>query len=237
MRRLQNIRGAIFDLDGTLLDSMWLWKRIDEEFLARRGRTVPEDYLAAVTPLGFRETAEYTIARFGLSDTPEDLMAEWTAMAGKAYREEIGLKPGAREYLRQLRAQGVRLAAATAMIPEFCGPVLERNGIRDWFGAIVFLHEARRGKGFPDVYELAAERIGVPPRDCVVFEDISEAIRGAKAGGFLTCGVYDAASAAIQDALRQEADLYIHCFTDLCERDRQPVATDPATWDGASNPS
>lgn len=210
--------GAIFDLDGTLLDSLWIWREVDEIFLNRRGIAVPPDYMATVMPLGFRETAEYTIRRFGLSDRPEDLMEEWNRLVEEAYRERIGLKPFAYEYLRSLRERGVRLGVATSMNPAFCDPVLRRNGIGDWFDGFAYSHEVGRGKGFPDIYERAAERIGVSPERCLVFEDIPVAVRGAKAGGFIVCGVYDAINEAGQAELQSLSDLYIRSFEELLEK-------------------
>ena len=212
------MRGAIFDLDGTLLDSMGVWEQIDVDFLAARGLAVPPDYLQEIAHLGFRAAAEYTIARFGLQDTLEDLLAEWNEMARIAYRDSVPLRPYAEEYLRLLKGSGVRLAVATASYEGLFGPALKRLGIFELFDAFVTVEEVERGKGFPDIYLRAAEKIGLEPTDCTVFEDIYEGIRGAKAGGFATVAVYEPYSAASADKLRREADAYIHDFSELLSR-------------------
>lgn len=121
--------GAIFDLDGTLLDSMDVWNEIDRIFLSRRGISVPEDYLQVVAPMGFRRAAEYTVERFGLPESVDALIEEWDALAIEAYQTRVRLKPGAREYLLQLKRQGVRLAVATASREAYFVPALKNNGI------------------------------------------------------------------------------------------------------------
>ena len=108
---MNQYKGAIFDLDGTLLDSMWVWDDIDVAFLKKRGLEVPPDYQEAITPLGFLEAARYTIRRFGFPETPEELIQEWHQMAVDAYTYEVELKDGAAEYLRYLKEKGIRLVA------------------------------------------------------------------------------------------------------------------------------
>ena len=98
-KMLERMKGAIFDLDGTLLDSMGVWRKIDEDFLGKRGYLVPEDYLKAITSMNFKGAADYTIERFGLNEHPEDIMEEWFAMAIAAYTYHVQLKPYVREYL------------------------------------------------------------------------------------------------------------------------------------------
>ena len=104
-----NFKGAVFDLDGTLLDSMEVWKNIDIEFLSKRGLEVPKGYSDEILAMSFRETAEYTIARFGLQEQPDDVMHEWNQMAIEAYGHHVQLKPGAKEYLLKLKSHGIRL--------------------------------------------------------------------------------------------------------------------------------
>lgn len=212
---MHNFKGAIFDLDGTLLDSMWIWEQIDIEFLGRRGLPVPDDYLKKITPMHFYQAAEYTIGRFGLSETPDDLIAEWSDMALDAYRHRIGLKPYAKEYLLFLKDKGVKLSVATASSEEIYTPALKRNGIYDLFDAFTSSSEAARGKGFPDVYELAAEKVGLTAKDCAVFEDIYAGVKGAKMGGFYTVGVEDKYAAHEQEKIIQDADLYIKDYSAL----------------------
>jgi HAD superfamily hydrolase (TIGR01509 family) len=206
---------AIFDLDGTLIDSLNVWTEVDGEFLAKRGFSLQPDYTAAVSAMCFREAAEYTIRRYGFSDTPEELIAEWTRMVKDEYAHRIPLKPHAREYLDSLRKRGIRLGVATALAPELYGPVLKNNGIFGYFEAFASVGEVTRGKGFPDVYLLVAERLDSDPADCVVFEDVLPGIRGAKAAGMAAIGVYDAHSCVDEKAFRSEADLYITGFDRL----------------------
>ena len=108
---MKQYKGAIFDLDGTLLDSMRVWDDIDVAFLKKRGLEVPPDYQEAITPLGFLEAARYTIRRFGFPETPEELIQEWQQMAVDSYTYEVELKDGAAEYLRYLKEKGIRLVA------------------------------------------------------------------------------------------------------------------------------
>lgn len=208
------MKGAIFDLDGTLLDSMQVWEEVDRAFFKKRGIEMPPDYQAAITPLGYRATAEYTIERFKLNETPEAVMKEWYDGAIEAYRTWVNLKRGAKEYLEKLHREGVRIAAATASDACFFEPTLRRCGIYELFECFTTTHEVSRGKGFPDVYLKAAEKLGILPQDCTVFEDIYEGVCGAKLGGFKTVAVYEPA-AANQEMIKQTADRYIMDFYEM----------------------
>lgn len=213
-----SFKGAIFDLDGTLLDSMGVWRQIDREFLARRGLAVPEDYMEKITALCFRDAAAYTIERFGFQEKPEDLIAEWMEMAKEAYAKKVSVKAGGKEYLEKLKEKGVRIAAATSGDPELFIPCLKNNGIYDFFTSLTTVAEVKRGKEFPDVYELAAERLGLLPEECMVFEDIYTGISGASKGGFSTTGILDQESRFDWEKIRKSADRVITGFTELLER-------------------
>ena len=210
-------QGAIFDLDGTILDSMGVWRQIDVEFLGRRGISVPPDYLEAITPLGFDRAAEYTIRRFSLPESREEIVREWYQMAENAYRYQVELKEGAGEWLNRLKGLNIPLAVATSSDEALFVPALKRTGIYDCFDTFVTVKEVARGKGFPDIYEKAAGRIGCVPEQCVVFEDILQGIRGAKMGGFCAVAVYDKDSAHEEQTMRDAADYYIYSFRQLLE--------------------
>ncbi len=127
---------AIFDLDGTLLDSLWVWQKVDEEFFAVRGMKKPADYARAIQGMSFREAAVYTVRRFGLAESADAVMDEWMRMTVEAYANDVLLKPGALSYLRALKRADVKLAVATANRRELFGPTLERCGALSLFDAV-----------------------------------------------------------------------------------------------------
>ena len=146
-------------------------------------------------------------------------------MAENAYRYQVELKEGAGEWLNRLKSLNIPLAVATSSDEALFVPALKRTGIYDCFDAFVTVKEVARGKGFPDIYEKAAGRIGCVPEQCVVFEDILQGIRGAKMGGFCAVAVYDEDSAHEEQAMRDAADYYIYSF-------RQLLEGDPGLFDG-----
>jgi len=202
----------IFDLDGTLLDSMGIWLDVDEAFLKRRGLAVPADYAGEILAMGFREAADYTIKRFGLPDSAESVLREWGEMAAAAYGRPAPLKPGAREYLFEMRERGAKMAIATSALPDLCEIALRAHGIRDLFRAVCNTSEAGRGKSAPDVFLLAARRLGADPGGCVVFEDILAAVKSAKSAGMAVCAAFDEASRADWEEIRAAADWAIRGF-------------------------
>lgn len=215
---LPKIRGVILDLDGTLLDSMGVWQEVDRVFLERRGIALPDDYAAAIAPMGFPAAAAYTRQRFGLAEDETAIMAEWHTLAVDAYANHVGLKHGVLEYLASLRRRGIPFAAATASQAEFYLPTLKRLGIADWFSSVTEISEVSRGKGNPDIYLRAAEKLGREVCDCAVFEDIVPGVRGAAAGGFYTVAVYDE-HCANPTLLRAICDRYIYSFSELLSDD------------------
>ncbi|CUX41188.1 HAD family hydrolase [Clostridium sp. C105KSO13] len=214
---MEKFKAAVFDLDGTLLDSMGVWREIDVAFLEKRGITLPDDYVRNITPLGFEAAAQYTIARFGLREDPKEIIREWYDMAKDAYANTVMLKSNVREYLEILKTRDIRIAAATSSDFELVRPALLNNGIFSYFEHIVTVRDVTRGKGHPDIYEEAVSRMNILPADTVVFEDILKGIEGAKAGGFRAVGVYDSYSEYEKDAMIELADHYIYDFGELME--------------------
>ncbi len=209
------MRGAIFDLDGTLFDSMWVWHRVDERFLERHDLPREDDYLKSLGPMGFHRAAEYTKAYFDMPCSAEEILNEWFLQAKDLYDNEVLLKDGAKEYLEKLRREGVRLGIATSNHRDLFTGTLRRCGVLDLFDAVATTSEVARGKEFPDVYLLAAERLGTSPEETVVFEDIPQGLSGAKAGGFFTVAVEDPFSEKERETLLALADRYIGSFREL----------------------
>ena len=208
-------KAAIFDLDGTLLDSMGVWDQVDIDFLGKRGIEVPPDYMIQVSSMQFRQIAEYTIARFGLKDTPEGLMQEWDDMVRVAYSTTVEAKPGALDYLRDLKSAGVKMGVATSLPPQLREPALRHVGMLDMFDDIVSVDDANDvGKDQPDVYLLAAERLGAKPADCTVFEDLLVGIKSAKSVGMKVWAMHDDSSDADWPEICDIADGVLFDFHD-----------------------
>ena len=208
-------KGAIFDLDGTLLDSMNVWSHVDATFLRLRGFDVPKDYHEKVAALQFREIAVYTIARFHLKDTPEQLMDEWHRLALTEYSTTVLAKPHAAAYIRHLKDTGARLAVATSLPPQLRQAAMRHVGIDTYFDAACSVDDAGDvGKDHPDVYLLAARRMGVPPQRCTVFEDILIGLHSAKRAGMRIWGVHDESSQADWKEICRFCDGAISDFSD-----------------------
>ena len=208
----KNIKGAIFDLDGTLVDSMGVWHRIDDEFLGRRGFPADESYKQAVKTMKYETAAHYTIERYGLSETPEEVMAEWDSMALHEYRYNIKCKPGAAEFLNELKKRGIKIALATVSHRALLEAVLKGNHIFELFDVLTDVSQVSRGKEEPDLYWFAAKQMELEPEECIVFEDVLLGIDSAKRGGFYTCGVKDHSSYAEELEIRRLADCFVENF-------------------------
>ena len=217
---MPDFKAAIFDLDGTLIDSMGVWEKIDVDFLTKRGLPVPESYMREVFSKSFPEAAAYTIALFGLKESAEEVIADWNRMAIDEYSRRIRLKPHAREYLLFLKGRGVRLGTATALPRALYEPVLKNNGVYDWFDAFASVGEVARGKESPELYLLAAKRLGVAPGDCAAFEDVLRGIRGIKAAGMRAYGVYDRCSEHEEAQIRELCERYVTDFAELMPAER-----------------
>lgn len=213
--KLDNFKGYIFDLDGTLLDSFGVWNTVDELFLNRRGFDVPNDYSREISALGFDAAADYTIKRFGLNDKKEDIIEEWNRIAIKLFANDVMLFDGAREYILKLKNSGKKLSIATASHNELLIPCLKNNGVYELFDEIVTVAEVKRGKEYPDIYLRCAEKMNFKTSDCVVFEDVPIAILSAKAGGFKTVAFLSYGNIDDHEELIKISDKTIKGFDEL----------------------
>lgn len=212
---LKNIEGAVFDLDGTLLDSSWVWEKVDEKFLGDRGFQVPDDYVDEISPLGAERAAVYTIERFGLNEDKDDIVREWIEMAKKEYATEVVCKPYAKEFLEELHKLNIKMAVATSSDRELFMKTLEREGILKYFQKIVTVDEVERGKGYPDIYEEAARRIKVNSHKCLVFEDILAGVTGASLGEFNVVAVFDEKSKHNWEKIKSISKYSINDYKEL----------------------
>jgi HAD superfamily hydrolase (TIGR01509 family) len=212
---LQDIEAVIFDLDGSLVDSMWLWKAIDVEYLGRFGILLPEDLQSKIEGMSFMETAIYFKEHFPIPDSLEEIMNAWNKMAWDKYLHQVPLKKGVSEFLDGCRKRGILLGIATSNSRELVENVLGAHGLREYFGSIMTGSEVKKGKPSPDIYLAAARQLGAAPERCLVFEDILPGILAGKNAGMRVCAVEDEYSAAAREEKKRAADYYINDYVDL----------------------
>lgn len=209
-----DFEGYIFDLDGTLIDSNGVWEKIDRIVLERNHVYLSDREIHKAASMSYEEVLEIFLSK-GLNYTLGQLKEEFDKLAVKEYRYNIFLKKGVREYLTQLRQRGKKLAIATASPRTLYEPVLRNNCIYNMFDAFVTTDEAGAEKDFPDVYLSAAEKLGVYPEKCVVFEDILKGIVSARNAGMFTVAVFDKYSSDDVITMRNIADKFIMSFDEL----------------------
>ena len=207
---------AIFDLDGTLINSTGVWNKVDEDFFNRRNVIMPPEFPQVIKTHTLMSGAVYIKDRLSLPESPEDIVKEWHDAAVYAYHNDVRIKPYVKELLKLLKnSYGYKIGLATSNTHELYDQCLINNGIYDYFDSFTQSDEVERLKGFPDIYEKSAERMGVTKEECIVFEDVYQAVKGARMGNFFTVAVEDSASADDREEIIKIADVYIKSFREL----------------------
>lgn len=212
---LENIKAVIFDLDGSLVDSMWMWYQIDVEYLAGFGLEVPKGLQHDIEGFSFSETAAYFKNRFQIPDSIDVIKQTWNQMAWDKYMNEVPLKPGADRFLEYCRNKQIKLGIATSNSRQLVENIARVHGFDHYFSSIMTGCDVGKGKPAPDIYLAVAKQLDVDPKQCLVFEDIIPGIQAGKAAGMRVCAVEDAYSLDQKDAKKALADYYIKDFYDV----------------------
>ena len=211
------LEAIIFDLDGSMVDSMWMWRAIDIEYLGRFGIDLPENLQACIEGMSFSETAVYFKERFQLPDDLDTIKADWNRMAWDKYTYEVPVKDGVTELLEYCMEHGIKVGIATSNSRELVENVVKARHLDRYFDCIMTGCDVEKGKPAPDIYLAVAKELGVAPENCLVFEDIIPGIQAGKAAGMRVCAVYDQYSEHQDAEKRTLADYYTYHFKELME--------------------
>lgn len=206
------IRGAIFDVDGVLLNSMPVWENLGELYLRRLGIEAEKNLGTRLYTMSLEESAKYLIGQYRLDKTPEQVIAEVNLEVKDFYKNRVPLKEGARQYLSELKERGVPMVIATTGDRKNAEAALKRLKVFQFFQGIFTCSEIGSGKNEPDIYYTAALQMDTEPSQTWVFEDAFHAIRTAKQAGFRTVGVYDKANDRDLARIWNTADIYLPEF-------------------------
>ncbi len=207
------IRGAIFDVDGTLLDSLSIWDTVAEDYLRSLGIEPRENLAETFKTFSLEQSAEYCRSVYGVKQSVKEIMDGIDAMMETFYRQTAPLKPGAAEFLRALAQNGVKMAVATATDRHLIEAALTRCGVRAYFLDLFTCTSVGKSKNEPDIYRAAREALGTKKEDTWVFEDAYHAAKTAADDGFPVAALFDA-SEDEQEALKKTAKLYLRSFED-----------------------
>lgn len=212
---LENIEAVIFDLDGTLVDSMWMWRAIDIEYLGRFGIPLPENLQNEIEGMSFTETAHYFKEHFSITDDIETIKNDWNQMAWDKYEKEVPLKPGAAEFLMYCKEQNIKLGIATSNSRELVETIAAVHHLKNYFTTIITGCDVPKGKPAPDIYLAAAKELNVACEHCLVFEDIVPGIQAGKSAGMKVCAIEDEYSSLCREEKRNLADYFINDYYEL----------------------
>lgn len=212
------IKGAIFDVDGTLLDSMEIWEDVGVRYLNSIGIEAEPDLGTVLFTMSIQEGAAYVKEHYHLSQEPEEIVQGVLDIISNYYKKTALLKSGAKELLEKLDKHNIPMTVASSNNKKEIEMAFERLGIAKYFDRIFTCEEVGAGKTKPDIYLRAAEYLGTRPEETVVFEDVIHAIRTAKQAGFQVVGIYDETSKDDQEEVRREADWYCREWAELMKK-------------------
>jgi HAD superfamily hydrolase (TIGR01509 family) len=208
--------GAIFDLDGTLLDSMAIWDNFGADYLKSKKIVSPDDLYQTLKPMSLLQAVDYFKESFQLNDTAEEMIQQFSDIIGVKYKQEVTLKPHVAEFLEVLKNRNVRMCVATATDRKQAEETLKNLGVAHYFSFILTCTEVGSGKDHPEIFEQALKRLGTDKKETVVFEDALHAIMTAKEAGFRVIGIHDFSAEEDAERIKKVADSYIHSFAE-CE--------------------
>lgn len=214
---IKDIEAVIFDLDGTLVDSMWIWKQIDIDYLEKRGIELPEDLQKTIEGMSFTETAQYFKNRFQLTEDIDEIKKEWMEMAEDFYANHIPLKEGVGTFLSTLRRMNIKMGIGTSNAKDLARRVIERHNILPFFHSIRTSCEVKKGKPHPDIFLKVAEDLNAKPEACLVFEDTYAGVLAAKRAGMKVIAIADASSLEYKEEICSLADGYIESFEEIAQ--------------------
>ena len=207
---MHNIKGAIFDMDGTLLDSMPVWHRLTQNYLKQFNVHITDEDFAACEGFSQPEVADYFLARHPeLPLTRETMLGGMDALITSRYESIAVPKDGVLDFLERMRRQGVKMAIATLTARRHAEKALLDRDMMQYFEFMLTIEDIGVSKREPDIYLAAAERLGLAPADCLVFEDAPYAGVTAHRAGFQLCGLAEPAYAAGEAELRSVSDVFI----------------------------
>lgn len=210
------IKGAIFDLDGTVLDSMYVWDGIGVRYLESIGIDAEENLNTILKTFSLEDTANYFKEKYKVLLPKKEIMDAINKMASDCYEKEAPLKPYMKELLKELKERDVRLCIATVTDKHLAEAALERLGVLDYFDDIITCAMVGKNKEEPDIYREALRRIQVKKEEAVVFEDSYFAAKTAKNDGFTVVGVYDKHEKKMSE-LKELTDFYITNYSKVKE--------------------
>ena len=212
---LKGIKAVIFDFDGTLADSMWMWPSIDEDYLKKFGIECPETLHTELEGKSPNECAKYFQEKFNINESEEAMMDAWNEMAAYNYEHKVFLKPGIESFLKKLKENGIKIGIGSSNFKELVVSALKNNGVLEYIDSIHVSSEVAAGKPAPDIYKLTAEDLGVKPGECLVFEDIVQGLLAGKRAGMKTVAVFDECSSEKQELNKEMCDYYIFDATSI----------------------
>ena len=214
------LQSAIFDMDGTLLDSMHIWNSLASDLLRSMGVEPAPDLGDRLMLMTFRDGAALCKEEYHLSETVEEIMDLTKARVRGFYENEVQPKPGVEKFLSLLKMEGVWMYVATNTDRDLVEAALKHTGLDGYFRGILTCAEVGAGKkDSPEIYERAMRRLRGNKKDTVIFEDALHAIQTAKAAGFRVCGVYDPSAEADQAEIKSLSDYYIRSFEEMFEQE------------------
>ena len=209
------IQGAIFDMDGTLTDSMHLWIEIGRRYLERLGYEVSPEQNHAMTQMLLEPMALYMQEEFGLPKTQDRIVTEINQMVETGYYEEVSVKPTVIGFLNTLQNHGVRMCVATATDRHLTEACLKRNGLDGFFDAIFTCGEEHCNKRTPQIYDKARAFLGTEANETWIFEDTYVSVLGAKQSGCHVMAVADKWSAHRRDDIKKHADCFVETMGEI----------------------
>ena len=216
---LNNKQAVLFDLDGTLVDSMWLWTAVDETYFAEKGIAVSEieEFQKELEGMGFTDTAVFFKEKFGIEDSIDTIKKRWVELAQDKYCNEVPLKEGIKEFLIYLKEKEIPTAICSSNSIQLIQMVLKAHGIEQYCTHSITCCDVAASKPAPDVYLAAASALGVCPENCLVFEDVPMGILAGKQAGMEVCAVEDSYSAGQREEKKKLADYYIENYFQILD--------------------